>query len=102
MDHELAGTLSQKQAAELRKIEEKLDRISGARKLEREAERRHQAILKKLDELASELRNLRADEPPKAKAKRVGTLVEFFAKSPVRGSGVTLRRIKDRARKIDL
>jgi len=36
------------------------------------------------------------------KTKRVGTLVEFFANSPLRGSGLKLRRIKDRPRKIDL
>ncbi len=104
VDHELAGPLAQKQAAELRKIEEKLDRVSGVQKLERKAERRHLAILQKLDELTSELRNLRADGPLKAdaKARRVGTLVEFFANSPLRGSGLKLRRIKDRPRKIDL
>ena len=36
------------------------------------------------------------------KTKRVGTLVEFFANSPLRGSGLKLRRIKGRLRKIDL
>jgi prevent-host-death family protein len=36
------------------------------------------------------------------KTKRVGTLVEFFASSPLRGSGLKLRRIKGRLRKIDL
>ena len=36
------------------------------------------------------------------KTKRVGTLVEFFANSPLRGSGIQLRRIKGRLRKIDL
>jgi prevent-host-death family protein len=36
------------------------------------------------------------------KTKRVGTLAEFFANSPLRGSGLKLRRIKDRPRKIDL
>ena len=36
------------------------------------------------------------------KTKRVGTLADFFAASPLRGSGVALRRRKDRARKIVL
>jgi prevent-host-death family protein len=36
------------------------------------------------------------------KTKRVGTLAEFFAASPLRGSGLKLRRKKDRPRKISL
>ncbi len=36
------------------------------------------------------------------KTKRVGTLVEFFANSPLRGSGIQLRRIKGDFRKINL
>jgi prevent-host-death family protein len=36
------------------------------------------------------------------KTKRVGTLADFFAASPLRGSGLKLRRIKGRLRKIDL
>ncbi len=36
------------------------------------------------------------------KTQRVGTLAEFFAASPLRGSGLKLRRIKGRLRKIDL
>jgi len=36
------------------------------------------------------------------KTKRVGNLAEFFAASPLRGSGLKLRRFKDRARKISL
>jgi len=36
------------------------------------------------------------------KTKRVGNLAEFFAASPLRGSGLKLRRLKDRARKISL
>ncbi len=36
------------------------------------------------------------------KTKRVGTLTEFFAASPLRGSGLKLPRRKDRPRKIDL
>jgi prevent-host-death family protein len=36
------------------------------------------------------------------KTKRVGNLAEFFAASPLRGSGIRIRRIKDRSRKIDL
>jgi len=38
----------------------------------------------------------------KRKTKRVGNLAEFFAASPLRGSGLKLRRLKDRARKISL
>ncbi len=36
------------------------------------------------------------------KTKRVGTLADFFAASPLRGSGLKLRRPKGRVRKIDL
>ena len=36
------------------------------------------------------------------KTKRVGTLADFFASSPLRGSGLKLRRSKGRLRKIDL
>jgi prevent-host-death family protein len=36
------------------------------------------------------------------KTKRVGTLADFFAASPLRGSGLKLRRPKGRLRKIDL
>lgn len=36
------------------------------------------------------------------KTKRAGTLAEFFAKSPLRGSGLKVERSKDRPRKIDL
>ena len=36
------------------------------------------------------------------KTKRVGNLAEFFAASPLRRSGLKLRRLKDRARKISL
>jgi len=36
------------------------------------------------------------------KTKRVGTLADFFASSPLRGSGLKLRRPKGRLRKIDL
>ncbi|HKX09650.1 MAG TPA: type II toxin-antitoxin system Phd/YefM family antitoxin [Stellaceae bacterium] len=36
------------------------------------------------------------------KTKRVGTLAEFFAASPLRGSGLKLRRRKDKPRKLDL
>ena len=35
------------------------------------------------------------------KIKRVGNLAEFFAASPLRESGVNLKRSKERARKID-
>ena len=35
------------------------------------------------------------------KSKRVGNLAEFFAASPLRASGVNLKRSKERARKID-
>ncbi len=36
------------------------------------------------------------------KTKRTGNLAEFFAASPLRGSGVAIERKKDRARKIGL
>jgi prevent-host-death family protein len=36
------------------------------------------------------------------KTKRVGNLAEFFAESPLRESGLKIRRIKDRPRKINL
>ena len=36
------------------------------------------------------------------KTKRVGNLAEFFAASPLRGSGLKVRRLKGRFRKIDL
>lgn len=36
------------------------------------------------------------------KTKRVGTLADFFAASPLRNSGLRLRRPKGRIRKIDL
>ena len=36
------------------------------------------------------------------KTRRVGTLAEFFAASPLRESGLKIRRSKERARKIEL
>ena len=36
------------------------------------------------------------------KTRRVGNLAEFFAASPLRGSGLKFRRRKDRPRKIAL
>ena len=36
------------------------------------------------------------------KTKRVGNLAEFFAQSPLRESGLKIRRIKDRPSKINL
>lgn len=36
------------------------------------------------------------------KTKRRGNLAEFFAASPLRGSGMKVRRSKDRLRPIDL
>jgi prevent-host-death family protein len=36
------------------------------------------------------------------KTKRVGTLADFFAASPLRGSGLELQRRKGRLRKINL
>ena len=38
----------------------------------------------------------------KQKTKRVGNLAEFFAESPLRESGLKLRRLKGRLRKIRL
>ena len=36
------------------------------------------------------------------KTKRAGNLAEFFATSPLRDSGVEIKRRKDRSRKVDL
>jgi prevent-host-death family protein len=36
------------------------------------------------------------------KTKRKGNLAEFFAASPLRGSGLQIERLEDRPRKIDL
>ena len=36
------------------------------------------------------------------KTRRKGSLAEFFATSPLRGSGLEIRRTKDRPRRIDL
>jgi len=36
------------------------------------------------------------------KTKRTGNLAEFFAASPLRGSGLKVKRRKDRPRRIDL
>jgi prevent-host-death family protein len=36
------------------------------------------------------------------KTRRSGSLADFFAASPLRGSGLTARRSKDRLRKTDL
>jgi prevent-host-death family protein len=36
------------------------------------------------------------------KTKRVGNLAEFFAASPLRGSGLRVRRSKDRPRRVEL
>ena len=36
------------------------------------------------------------------KTKRVGNLAEFFAASPLRGSGMKVRRLNERPRKVNL
>jgi prevent-host-death family protein len=36
------------------------------------------------------------------KTRRKGNLAEFFAQSPLRGSGVKIERVKDGPRKLDL
>ena len=43
-----------------------------------------------------------AAEEWERKTKRVGTLAEFLAASPLRGSGLKLRRRKDKPRKLEL
>jgi prevent-host-death family protein len=43
-----------------------------------------------------------AAEEWERKTKRVGSLADFFAASPLRGSGLRIRRAKDGPRKIDL
>lgn len=41
-------------------------------------------------------------EESERKTRRVGNLTEFFANSPLRGSGLKIRRLKGRPRKINL
>jgi len=43
-----------------------------------------------------------AAEEWQRKTARVGNLAEFFAASPLRGSGLRMRRLKERPRKISL
>jgi prevent-host-death family protein len=43
-----------------------------------------------------------AAEEWERKTKRKGNLAEFFAASPLRGSGVKIRRLTGRVRKVDL
>jgi prevent-host-death family protein len=43
-----------------------------------------------------------AAEEWERKTKRVGNLAEFLATSPLRGSRIRTKRVKDRPRKIDL
>jgi prevent-host-death family protein len=43
-----------------------------------------------------------ASEQWERKTKRVGTLAEFFANSPLRASGLKVERIKLQPRKLDL
>ncbi|MGO9274576.1 MAG: type II toxin-antitoxin system Phd/YefM family antitoxin [Terriglobia bacterium] len=43
-----------------------------------------------------------APEEWERKTKRTGNLAEFFAASPLRGSGLKVKRIKERPRKVDL
>jgi prevent-host-death family protein len=43
-----------------------------------------------------------AAEEWERKTKRTGNLAEFFAASPLRGSGIKITRRKDRARKVEL
>lgn len=43
-----------------------------------------------------------AAEEWERKTKRTGNLAEFFASSPLRGSGIKITRRKDKPRKVDL
>jgi prevent-host-death family protein len=43
-----------------------------------------------------------AAEEWERKTKRAGNLAEFFAASPLRGSAMRTKRVKDRPRKVDL
>jgi prevent-host-death family protein len=43
-----------------------------------------------------------AAEEWERKTKRTGNLAEFFAASPLHGSGLKVRRLKDRVRDVDL
>ena len=40
--------------------------------------------------------------PAKSKAKRMGTLADFFAASPLRGCGLLMRRFDDQPRIISI
>jgi prevent-host-death family protein len=40
-------------------------------------------------------------EGQKRKTKRIGNLADFFAASPLRGSGVKIERLKDRSREVN-
>jgi hypothetical protein len=50
----------------------------------------------------AETATTRQAEATAPKAARSGTLVEFFARSPLRGSGVKIERIRGGVRKVDL
>jgi prevent-host-death family protein len=43
-----------------------------------------------------------AAEEWERRLRRTGNLAEFFASSPLRGSGMRIKRVRDRPRKIDL
>jgi len=43
-----------------------------------------------------------AAEEWEKKTKRKGTLADFFAASPLRGSGLQIRRLRGRLRKVEL
>ncbi|HKO06241.1 MAG TPA: type II toxin-antitoxin system Phd/YefM family antitoxin [Alphaproteobacteria bacterium] len=43
-----------------------------------------------------------AAEEWERKTRRIGNLAEFFAASPLRGSGMRIKRIRDRPRSVDL
>lgn len=42
-----------------------------------------------------------AAEEWERKTKRTGSLAEYFAASPLRGSGLNIKRLKDRPHKVD-
>jgi hypothetical protein len=69
VDSELAGTLLTKDTAELEAIQHKLEMLEDAQASEDDLERRHSAMLQKLNELTSELKNLGAGGQPQARVQ---------------------------------
>ena len=74
-------------------------RYNSASEVVREALR----LMEAEDQLrAAKLEQLRHDIQWQRKTQRVGNLAEFFAASPLRGSGLKIHRLKGQPRKIKL